>query len=163
MQSKPSHLNEPHRSFFRIWNVLFLLLKMRSLKTSLNIGNVVCCNVVELKWPNTHKITQNGKLFICVTMQRWPDQASDNSVNCPEMRVKVSDQPQCATACCSADEMCWFERVRERRHGPAQSLTCFQMTDLVCIDLFTPLIYMQYSINVCRNFPHYKLESCRND
>ncbi len=34
---------------------------------------------------------------------------------------------------------------------------------LVCVDLFTHLTYMLYSINICRNFPHYKLESCGNE
>ncbi len=49
------------------------------------------------------------KLYIFVTMQRWPHQASDNSVNCPEMRVKVLDQQQRAAAWCSADKMRWCE------------------------------------------------------
>ncbi len=40
-------------------------------------------------------------------MQRWPDHASDNSVNYPEMRVKVLDQR--AAVCCSADKMRWCE------------------------------------------------------
>ncbi len=34
---------------------------------------------------------------------------------------------------------------------------------IVCVDLFTPLTYMLHSINVCRNFPYYKLESCGNE
>ncbi len=44
-------------------------------------------------------------------MQQWPDQASDNSVNCPEMREKVLDQRQRAATCCIADEMRWCEAV----------------------------------------------------
>ncbi len=63
-------------------------------------------------------------LKIFVTMQQWPDSASDISVNCPEMRVKVLDQRQRTAA--------RFERVKERRRGPAESLMCFQMTDLIC-------------------------------
>ncbi len=39
MQSKPSHLNEPHQFFFASMNVLFLLLKC--LLNELNIRNVV--------------------------------------------------------------------------------------------------------------------------
>ncbi len=63
-------------------------------------------------------------LTIFVTMQQWPNSASDNSVDCPEMRVKVLDQRQRTAA--------RFERVKERRRGPAESLMCFQMTDLIC-------------------------------
>ncbi len=61
---------------------------------------------------------------------------------------------------------CRFERVKERRRGPAESLTLFSndwFNLLVCVDLFTHLTYMLFSINVCRNFPHYKLESCGNE
>ncbi len=59
-------------------------------------------------------------------MQRWPDHASDNSVNCPEMRVKVLDQR--AAACCSADEMRWCEAaLREWKREDA-----VQLTDLIC-------------------------------
>ncbi len=86
--------------------------------------------------------------------------ASDNSVNCPETQAKVWDQ--CAAACCSADEMHWCETVKERRHS-TESLTLFSndwFNLIVCVDLFTHLTYMLYSISVCRNFPHYKLESC---
>ncbi len=34
---------------------------------------------------------------------------------------------------------------------------------IVCVYLFTHITYMLYSINVCRNCPHSKLESCGND
>ncbi len=54
-------------------------------------------------------------VYIFVTMQQWPDEASDNSVNFPEMRAKVLDQRQ------HADEMCWcealWEREREKTHS----------------------------------------------
>ncbi len=68
---------------------------------------------------------------------------------------------------CRRDALMWshFERVKERRRGTAESLTLFSndwFNLTVCVDLFTHLTYMLYSINVCRNFPHYKLESCRN-
>ncbi len=59
---------------------------------------------------------------------------------------------------CSADEiLMWsrFESVKERRHGPAESLALFSndwFNLTVCVDLFTHITYMLYSINVCRNF-----------
>ncbi len=65
---------------------------------------------------------------------------------------------------CSADEMRWCEAALRR--GPAESLTLFSndwFNLIVCVDLFTHLTYMLYSINVCRNFTHYKLESCGNE
>ncbi len=40
MQSKPSHLNEPRRSFSN-YEMFYFYLKLLSLKTSLNIRNVV--------------------------------------------------------------------------------------------------------------------------
>ncbi len=70
---------------------------------------------------------------------------------------------------CSADEMRWCEaalREWNRRRCTAESLTLFSndwFNLIVCVDLFTHLTYMLYSINVCRNFPHYKLESCGNE
>ncbi len=70
---------------------------------------------------------------------------------------------------CSADEMCWCEAALKewkRRRGTAESLALFSndwFNLTVCVDLFTHLTYMQFSINVCRNFNHYKLESCGNE
>ncbi len=69
---------------------------------------------------------------------------------------------------CRRDALMWsrFVRVKERRRGPAESLTLFSndwFNLLVCVDLFTHLTYMLFSINVCRNFTHYKLESCGNE
>ncbi len=58
------------------------------------------------------------------------------------------------------------ERVKERRLGTAESLTLFSndwFNQKFCVDLFTHLTYMLFSINVCRNFPHYNLESCGNE
>ncbi len=68
-------------------------------------------------------------------MQQWPD-ASDNSVNCPEMWAKVLDQRQRAAASCVADEMRWCEvALRDWKREDAVQLNhshCFQMTDLIC-------------------------------
>ncbi len=70
---------------------------------------------------------------------------------CPEMRAKVLDQRAVAlvvqTRC--AD-------VKPLWESPAESLTLFSddwFNLTVCVDLFTTLTYMLYSINVCRNFP----------
>ncbi len=87
-------------------------------------------------------------------------------VNCPEMRAKVLDR--CAAAHCRRDALMWsrFERVKERRRGPAELLTLFSndwFNLLICVDLFTHITYSLCWINVCRNFPHYKLKSCRDE
>ncbi len=60
-------------------------------------------------------------------MQRWPDQASDSFVNCPEVRVKVLDQRQRAAARCIADEIRWCEaalREWKREDVVQQSHSC---------------------------------------
>ncbi len=63
----------------------------------------------------------------------------------------------------------WCEaafREWKREDAVQQSLTLFSnnwFNLIFCVDLFTRLTYMLYSINVCRNFPHYKLESCGNN
>ncbi len=67
----------------------------------------------------------------------------------------------CSSSCNALMWSCF-----ERRRGTAESLTLFSndwFNLIVCVDLFTHLTYMLYSINVCRNFPHYKLESCGNE
>ncbi len=69
---------------------------------------------------------------------------------------------------CRRDALMWsrFERVKERRRSPAESLTLFsndRFNLLVCVDLFTQITYLLYWISVCRNFHHYILESCGDE
>ncbi len=81
---------------------------------------------------------------------------------------KCEERSACSSSFCRRDALMWnsFERVKERRRGAAESLTLFSndwFNLLVCVDLFTHITYMLYWINVCRNFPHYKLENCGDE
>ncbi len=65
MQSKPSHLNEPHQGFFATMKVLFLLLKCL-----LNEFKNKCCTVCE-KLKFLAKIESNIKIKTNLKMQHY--------------------------------------------------------------------------------------------
>ncbi len=112
-------------------------------------------------WNNEHKRAKDAFTWMWCEHKTKCD-ACFFFVNCPEMRAKVLDQRAVALVV-----LMWsrFERVKERRRGTAESLTLFSndwFNLTVCVDLFTHLTYMLYSINVCRNLTHYKLEGWGN-
>ncbi len=90
------------------------------------------------------------------------------SVNCPEMITKVLDQRAAAlvvqTRCADVKPL-WESEIEKTQYRwiTHADLKWLIKSDILCVDLFTHLTYMLYSINVCRNFPHYKLESCGNE
>ncbi len=77
-------------------------------------------------------------------------------------------QSQCCSWWCGGaspevhDHLHSFERVKLQvvQTAPDSQLLYWGFNLILCVDLFTHLAYMLYSINVCMNFPHYKLESC---
>ncbi len=80
--------------------------------------------------PNGLKRRANKYIFM--TIQQWPDEASDKSVNCPETRVKVLYRS--VQQLFSADEMRCCEAVLREKREDAVKLNhsrCFQMTDLI--------------------------------
>ncbi len=65
--------------------------------------------------------------------------------------------------CADVKQLWESERERTRSSWITQVFSDYWFNLIVCVDLFTHLTYMLYSINVCRNFPLYKLESYGND
>ncbi len=65
---------------------------------------------------------------------------------------------------CSDVKLLWeSEREKMRSSWINHVFSDDWFNRIVCVYLFTHITYMLYSINICRNFPHFKLESCGNE
>ncbi len=151
------------RNFVCIWPLKFInnLGKITQCDTRY-IGGFGCDWALSLNQPLERASKKTCKLYIFVMMQQWPDQASD--IPRCEWKSWISDRVQQLVVLqmrCTDVKPLW---ENEREKAWSSWITHVFSDDwlnlLVCVDLFTHLTYMLYSINVCRNFPHYKLESC---